>query len=452
MRPSAIRQAAAGLSSIITGPAFPRVAPTRWLRIGTFPAAALCPCTNNAMVRRMSSMSASADASGLYQQPIQNSIHPHLLTLCVPIVNPITLLTTPKVIHKLATISTRVTHLQSTLEHERDPTAIATLSRELSDLEPISDLFAQFQATRTALADLQPLLDDPDMRALALDEQSSLADQLQSTAGLLLRHLLPKDIADDGSAVLEVRAGAGGSEAALFARDLFGMYSRFADTQGWMFQPAHVSETDEGGFKDATATIKGPGVFRQLKLESGVHRVQRVPLTESQGRIHTSTVTVAVLPMPEQVDKLVTIPDKELRIDVYRASGAGGQHVNTTESAVRITHLPTGLVVAIQDERSQHKNKAKAMSILRAKLYDVQRRKVEEERRKERRGQIGTGDRSERIRTYNYPQSRVTDHRIGLTVHDLEGVVMGGRLAEIVEALAVRAEVEALAAMNEDKA
>ncbi|KAI9217019.1 peptide chain release factor 1 [Blastocladiella britannica] len=324
---------------------------------------------------------------------------------------------------------------------------MGVLAKELSDLEPVAQEYATFKSIMTSLNELGPLLADPDMRALAQEEQTTLLTDLTTSADAILTALLPRDIADEGSAVLELRAGAGGSEAALFVRDLFGMYEQYALLEGWQFKPAHCTLAEAGGgggFKDATAIVSGKGVFARFKFESGTHRVQRVPETEAQGRIHTSTVTVAVLPMPEQVEKLVDIPEKDLRIDVFRASGAGGQHVNTTESAVRLTHLPTGIVVSNQDERSQHKNKAKAMSVMRAKLYDLERSRVQTARRDARRALIGTGDRSERIRTYNFPQGRVTDHRVGVTVHDLHGVLKGIKLGEILDELNVRARLEGL--------
>jgi peptide chain release factor 1 len=245
--------------------------------------------------------------------------------------------------------------------------------------------------------------------------------------------LLPKDEADERSAILEVRAGAGGDEASLFAAELFRMYQRYADLKRWKFEIMHLSDTGLGGLKEGIASISGRGVFARLKFESGVHRVQRVPATEGSGRIHTSTATVAVLPEAEDVD--IHVDDKDLRIDVFRSSGPGGQSVNTTDSAVRITHLPTGLVVQQQDEKSQHKNKAKALKVLRARLYDLERQKAEAERAANRRSQVGTGDRSERIRTYNFPQSRVTDHRINLTLHKLDRVLAGDALDELIEPL-----------------
>jgi peptide chain release factor 1 len=261
-----------------------------------------------------------------------------------------------------------------------------------------------------------------------------------------LIRLLPKDAADERSAILEVRAGAGGDEAALFAGELFQMYQRYAQLRGWKFETMETSYSDLGGFRDAVAEVSGRGVFARLKFESGVHRVQRVPKTEAQGRIHTSTATVAVLPEAEEVD--IDIQDKDLRIDVFRSSGPGGQSVNTTDSAVRITHLPTGLVVSQQDEKSQHKNKAKALKILRARLYEAERSKLHEARAATRKGQVGTGDRSERIRTYNFPQGRVTDHRINLTLYKIDKVVSGEALDEIIDALIAEDQAERLAELS----
>ena len=255
--------------------------------------------------------------------------------------------------------------------------------------------------------------------------------------------LLPKDEADSKSAIIEVRGGTGGEEAALFASDLFEMYQRYSSLKGWKFEILSLSEVGVGGYKEATASIKGDGVFSMLKFESGVHRVQRVPATESSGRIHTSAATVAVLPEVEEVD--IKIEDKDLRIDTYRASGAGGQHVNTTDSAVRVTHLPTGVVVAIQDEKSQHKNKAKALKILRSRVYEEERLAREAERSSSRKGQIGSGDRSERIRTYNYPQGRVSDHRINLTLYKIHEIVKEGRLDDLIQALIADDEAQRLA-------
>jgi len=258
--------------------------------------------------------------------------------------------------------------------------------------------------------------------------------------------LLPKDEADARNAILEVRAGTGGDEAAIFAADLMRMYQRYAEARGWKFEVMSVSENDVGGYKDASATVSGRGVFERMKFESGVHRVQRVPVTESSGRIHTSTATVAVLPEAEEVD--VDIDEKDIRVDVYRASGPGGQSVNTTDSAVRITHLPTGIVVTQQDEKSQHKNRAKAMKILRARLYEAERMARDSERAEARRSQIGSGDRSERIRTYNFPQNRVTDHRINLTLHKLDRLILGEGLDEMIDALASEDQSARLAALE----
>jgi peptide chain release factor 1 len=319
---------------------------------------------------------------------------------------------------------------------DADSKAFARLSKEYSDLTPLIDAIATLRKTRAELADLQALMDDgsdPEMRKIAEGEYYELRDRLPAMEKQLQIMLLPKDAADEKNAILELRAGAGGDEAALFAAVLFRMYQRYAQLRGWRFEAMEISENGIGGYKEATAEISGAGVFARLKFESGVHRVQRVPETEASGRIHTSTATVAVLPEAEEVD--IKIDDKELRIDVFRSSGPGGQSVNTTDSAVRITHLPTGVVVQQQDEKSQHKNKAKALKILRARLYDMERAKAEAARSANRRGQVGTGERSERIRTYNFPQGRVTDHRINLTLYKIDKVVTGEALDEFIDAL-----------------
>ncbi len=315
-------------------------------------------------------------------------------------------------------------------------------SRELAELEPVVARINALRDAERAERDAEALLGDPDMRELAQAE----IDALRSTVPAL-RHdvrlaLLPKDEADERSAILEIRPAAGGDEAALFARQLFDAYRRYADARGWRWETLEWDETELGGLKSAVANVVGRSVFARLKFEFGVHRVQRVPATESQGRIHTSTVTVAVLPEAEEVD--VAINDGDLRIDVYRASGAGGQHVNKTESAVRITHLPSGIVVAMQEERSQHKNRAKAMKILRARLYEQTRAAASATRAADRKSQVGTGDRSERIRTYNFPQGRVSDHRINLTLHKIDRV-MEGEFDEIVDALTAERQAELLA-------
>jgi len=285
--------------------------------------------------------------------------------------------------------------------------------------------------------------DDADMQAMAQGEVDMLQAQLPGEQEKLQLLLLPKDKDDSRNAILEVRAGTGGDEAALFAADLFSMYQRLAAKHGWRFEVMEVSETGIGGYKEATATIAGHDVFARLKFESGVHRVQRVPETEGSGRIHTSAATVAVLPEAEEVD--IQIDEADLRIDVFRASGPGGQSVNTTDSAVRITHLPTGIVVSQQDEKSQHKNRAKAMKILRARIYDAERARVEAERAANRKGQVGSGDRSERIRTYNFPQGRVTDHRINFTLYKLDRVIVGEALDEVIDALVSEDQARRLA-------
>jgi len=304
------------------------------------------------------------------------------------------------------------------------------------------------RALEKDLASTRALLDDPDeeIRRMAAEELKRLEGELRDVQRELKLALIPKDPRDARNVVLEIRAGTGGEEAALFAADLFRMYSRYAERKGWKVEVLSHHPTGMGGFKEVIALIEGKGAYSRLKYESGVHRVQRIPVTESQGRIHTSTVTVAVLPEAEEVE--VQIDPKDLRIDVFRASGPGGQHVNVTDSAVRITHLPTGLVVQCQDERSQHKNKAKAMKILMARLLELKRKEQEEKIAKERRSQIGTGERSERIRTYNFPQRRVTDHRIGLTLYRLEEVLEGD-LDEIIEALIAHYQAEALRRMEE---
>ncbi|MGB1953372.1 MAG: peptide chain release factor 1 [Candidatus Puniceispirillum sp.] len=314
---------------------------------------------------------------------------------------------------------------------------MANFARELSELRPVCEQIELVQRLTSELSDAEMMAeeagDDPDMLEMARLEMQELQAQIPDEQQKLQLLLLPKDRDDARNAILEVRAGTGGDEAALFASDLFGMYQRFAAKYGWKFEVMEVSETGIGGYKEATATITGSDVFARLKFESGVHRVQRVPETETGGRIHTSAATVAVLPEAEDVD--VEVVESDLRIDVFRASGPGGQSVNTTDSAVRITHMPTGIVVSQQDEKSQHKNRAKAMKILRARLYDAERARVQAERAADRKGQVGSGDRSERIRTYNFPQGRVTDHRINLTLYKLDRVIAGEALDEVIDAL-----------------
>ena len=324
---------------------------------------------------------------------------------------------------------------------------LADLARELSDLRPICDQIELVRRIEAELADALLMVDeaseDADMLEMVQAEAGLLKTQLPEAQSALQLMLLPKDKDDARNAILEVRAGTGGDEAALFASNLFSMYQRFAVKHGWNFEVMEVSETGIGGYKEATATISGNNVFARLKFESGVHRVQRVPETEAGGRIHTSAATVAVLPEAEDVD--IRIDESDLRVDVFRASGPGGQSVNTTDSAVRITHSPTGIVVSQQDEKSQHKNRAKAMKILRARIYDAERARVEAERAAERKGQVGTGDRSERIRTYNFPQGRVTDHRINFTLYKLDRVVSGEALDEVVDALVAEDQARRLA-------
>lgn len=324
------------------------------------------------------------------------------------------------------------------------------LSREFSELDPVVAEINKYFGTLEEIQGLEEIIseggDDADMLEMAREELEALNDTLPGVEKTISIMLLPKDEADERSAILEVRAGTGGDEAALFAGDLFRMYQRYADLKGWKVEVMSASESAVGGYKEIIASLSGRGVFSRLKFESGGHRVQRVPETESGGRIHTSAATVAVLPEAEDVD--IEIEDKDLRIDVFRASGPGGQSVNTTDSAVRITHLPTGLIVIQQDEKSQHKNRAKAMKVLRSRLYDAERQRQEDERSAERRGQIGSGDRSQRIRTYNFPQGRVTDHRINLTLHKLEQTLAGEALDEIVDALITESQAEQLAAMS----
>lgn len=331
-----------------------------------------------------------------------------------------------------------------------DATAFADMSREYAEISPIVEKAKAVQSLQAEIAGLQEIIGDastdPEMRSLAESELRELEDKLPELERELQLLLLPKDAADDRSAILEVRAGTGGDEASLFAADLFRMYQRYAESHGWKFDPIEVNETELGGFKEAIAEISGAGVFARLKFESGVHRVQRVPTTESGGRIHTSAATVAVLPEAEEVD--IEIDEKDLRIDTYRAQGAGGQHVNKTESAVRVTHMPSGVVVTCQDNKSQHKNRAQAMKVLRARLFEQQREQLDSDRAEARRSQVGSGDRSERIRTYNYPQGRVTDHRINLTLHKLDRIINGEELDEVVDALIAEDRAARLAALQ----
>ncbi len=346
---------------------------------------------------------------------------------------------------KLDRIAARAEELRALLGQGLSGEAYVKASRELSDIEPVVARIGDLREAERARDEASALLDDPEMRELAEAELAALKDKIPALEHEIQLALLPKDEADARSAILEIRPAAGGDEAGLFAAELFGLYQKYAESHRWRFDILEYSDTGLGGLKEASAEITGRNVFARLKYESGVHRVQRVPATESQGRIHTSTVTVAVLPEAEEVD--VQIDEGDLRIDVYRAQGAGGQHVNKTESAVRITHLPTGLAVAMQEEKSQHKNRAKAMKILRARLYEQQRTSLHAARAADRKSQVGTGDRSERIRTYNFPQGRVTDHRIGLTLYKIDRVMMG-ELDEFVDTLTAEDQAARLAAQE----
>ncbi|MBM3564856.1 MAG: peptide chain release factor 1 [Alphaproteobacteria bacterium] len=337
-------------------------------------------------------------------------------------------------------------HLMSAGDAGRD---FARLAKEYAELGPVVRAIGELRKLRGDLAGAESLMKDSaagaDMRALAESEYFELKNRVPEMEKRVQLLLLPKDEADEKSAILEVRAGTGGEEAALFAADLFRMYQRYAESRGWRFQVMEMSDTGLGGFKEAIAEIAGAGVFARLKYESGVHRVQRVPVTEGSGRIHTSAATVAVLPEAEEVD--IKIEDKDLRIDTFRSQGAGGQHVNTTDSAVRVTHLPSGLQVACQEEKSQHKNKAKAMKLLRSRLYEFERERRDSERAQTRRDQVGSGDRSERIRTYNFPQGRVTDHRINITLHKLDRV-LDGDLDDLIEPLIAEDQAARLAELT----
>jgi peptide chain release factor 1 len=350
-------------------------------------------------------------------------------------------------IDRLSEIEARydeLTREMATPEAASDPAHLGNLGREIARLEPIVATIRAWNRVREELVSTHELARDPDdgVRTLAREELPTLEARERELSDELKLLLVPRDPNDDRNVILEVRAGTGGDEASLFAADLFRMYARYAEGRRWKLELLSASESEAGGFKEAIAEVTGRGAFSRLKYESGVHRVQRVPVTESSGRIHTSTATVSVLPEADEVE--VEIPDRDLRIDVYRSSGPGGQSVNTTDSAVRVTHLPTGLVVAIQDEKSQHKNKAKALAVLRARLLELERQRQADERGEQRRSQVGSGERAEKIRTYNFPGDRVTDHRIGLTVHNLPGLLEGD-LDRVVEPLAQAEQAERLA-------
>jgi len=353
---------------------------------------------------------------------------------------------------RIAAIAARRDELQNAMSAPNlAPDEFVRLSKDYAEIEPVAVAAEEVRRLRDELEMLAGLFADTEaeaeLREMASDEIDPVREKLALAERALALKLLPRDAADQRSAMLEIRAGTGGDEAALFAGDLLRMYQRYAEAQGWRFELISASDSDLGGYKEAIASVEGQGVFARLKFESGVHRVQRVPATESGGRIHTSAATVAVLPEAEEVD--VQIDDKDLRIDVYRSSGPGGQSVNTTDSAVRITHLPSGLVVIQQDEKSQHKNKAKALKVLRTRLYEQERERLASERAGARKSMVGSGDRSERIRTYNYPQGRVTDHRINLTLHRLDAILAGPGLEELVSALIAEDEADRLSSLDD---
>jgi len=350
---------------------------------------------------------------------------------------------------RIAQIEARFAELQAMMASgDLDSDKFVAVSKEYAEIEPVAVAAANVKSLRDEQQGLAEMMasDDAEMKAMAADEVDSVRKALAAAEHALALQLLPTDSADDRPAMLEIRAGTGGDEAALFAGDLYRMYTRYAEEQGWKVEMISANASEVGGFKEVVANIQGTGVFAKLKFESGVHRVQRVPETESGGRIHTSAATVAVLPEPEEVD--IKIRSEDLRIDTYRASGAGGQHVNKTDSAIRITHLPTGLVVQCQDGKSQHKNKAQAMKVLAARLYEQERDAVQSEEAEARKSMVGSGDRSERIRTYNYPQGRVTDHRINLTLHKLPEIVEGTALGELIDALIAEDEASRLANLD----
>ncbi|WP_026608260.1 peptide chain release factor 1 [Methylocapsa acidiphila] len=349
---------------------------------------------------------------------------------------------------KLDLILRRHDEISARLAGAPEAAVYVALSRELAGLEEVVRAIREFRTQAQEVAGLEAMLADPatdaEMRGLAEEELREAEGRLAALERDLQLALLPKDAADEKSAILEIRAGTGGDEAALFAGDLFRMYQRYAETKGWRVEILSASEGTAGGYKEIIAEVEGRGVFARLKFESGTHRVQRVPDTETQGRIHTSAATVAVLPEAEEVD--VDINEADLKIDTMRAQGAGGQHVNKTESAIRITHIPTNTIIFVQDERSQHKNRARAMALLRARIYDMERQKLDAERAADRRSQVGSGDRSERIRTYNFPQGRLTDHRINLTLYKLDKVMTGEALDEVIDALVTHHQAQLLAA------
>jgi peptide chain release factor 1 len=343
---------------------------------------------------------------------------------------------------KIDSLIARFEEIDHRLSQPVDRETVARLGRERAELAPVYDAIQDLRKAEAEAEGLKALLGDPEMAALAQSETEELEERIGHLTEAVRLALLPKDAADEKSAILEIRAGTGGNEAALFAGDLFRMYSRYADLHGWRVNVLAESEGEAGGYKEIIADVTGKGVFARLKFESGVHRVQRVPLTEASGRIHTSAATVAVLPEAEDVD--IEIRTEDIRLDTTRASSAGGQHANTTDSGVRILHIPTGIIV-VSTSRSQHQNREKAMQMLRSRLYDLERQKADSARAAERKGQVGSGDRSERIRTYNFPQARVTDHRINLTLYKLDEVLAGNALDEVIDALTTHHQAELLA-------
>jgi len=352
---------------------------------------------------------------------------------------------------KLETLSERLQEISALLSDQStiaDQNKFRALSQEYAELDPVIDCFNKHQQAEEDIKTSQEMMSDPDMKELAEDEFKLAKKTREKLEAELQKLLLPKDPNDDKNIYLEIRAGTGGDEAAIFSGDLFRMYTRYAEQQGWQVEILSESQGEHGGYKEVISRVIGHGAFSKMKFESGAHRVQRVPETESQGRIHTSACTVAVMPEPDELEK-IDINPSDLKVDTFRASGAGGQHVNKTDSAIRLTHLPSGIVVECQDERSQHKNRARAMSLLQAKLNSQQQDKAAAEQASTRRQLVGSGDRSERIRTYNYPQGRITDHRINLTLYKLDDVMTGG-LAQVIDPLTNEYQADLLAAMSDE--
>lgn len=347
---------------------------------------------------------------------------------------------------KLIQVLERFEQIEARMGVATEPNEIVKLGKDYAELRPVAEGVRLLRDTRIEMADLEAMLSDPEMADMAKEEMQSLKDKLPQIEKDVSILLLPKDKDDKASVILEVRAGTGGDEAAIFAGDLFSMYRRYAQISGWKVEIETESEADQGGYKEIVASISGNGVYGRLKFESGVHRVQRVPVTETQGRIHTSAATVAVLPEAEDVD--ISFSMSDVRVDTMRASGAGGQHVNKTDSAVRMTHIPTGVVV-VCDAKSQHMNRANAERLLKMKLYDIEKQRLDSERAEARKGQVGSGDRSQRIRTYNYPEGRVTDHRIGLKLNKLDKIISGDDLGEVIDSLIAEDQAAKLAAMEE---